>query len=310
MSETPRTRRSSRRDIGVPVGLMLLGCALVATTTLFAKMLGPAGGGNGLHPLQVSAGRFVFASLALLPLLAWTRPRFRGAQWGNHALRVLLQWAGISCLFAASAAMRLADATAISFLNPIFAMALSIPLLGERVGPWRWAAAAVAFAGAMMLSQPGTDTFEPIALVALLAAVFLGIELVLIKKLADREPPLRILVVNNFLGAGLAAAAASFVWRPPTADQWLILAAIGVVMLSAQAVLLQAMKRGDASFVTPLFYTTLIFAGVYDYLLYDETPTAAGFAGAALIVAGALTIGWRESVQRRRKTAGTQKAAG
>lgn len=292
----------SPRDVGAAVGLMLVACALIAGTTLIAKLLGPAAAGDdALHPLQVSAGRFAFAFLALTPLIAWKRPSLADAKWSNHLLRVLFGWAGVSCLFAASALMRLADATAISFLNPIVAMILSIPLLGERVGPWRWGAAAVAFAGAAILSQPGTDAFQPVALVALTAAVFMGAEAILIKKLADSEPPLRILAINNFSGACLALAAASFVWRAPTLYQWMLLAAIGVIMVSVQALFIQAVKRGDASFVMPFFYTTLIFAGLYDLFFFAEIPTRAGFVGAALIVAGALTIAWRERVQRRRQ---------
>ncbi|MEO3998046.1 DMT family transporter [Mesorhizobium sp. CAU 1732] len=300
MVQSTASRVYSARDVVVSVLLMLLACALVAGTTLIAKMLGPAAGENALHPLQISAGRFLFALLALTPLIAISRPSLRGAVWSNHILRVLFGWAGVSCLFAASGLMRLADATAISFLNPIVAMMLSIPLLGERVGPWRWAAAAIAFAGAVILTEPGTDAFQPVALVALIAALFMGAEAILIKKLADSEPPLRILAINNAMGAVLAMGAASFVWRTPTQEQWLLLAALGCMMVSVQALFIQALRRGDASFVMPFFYTTLIYAGLYDYLVFAEQPTLAGLIGAALIVAGALTIAWRERIARRK----------
>ncbi len=301
---TPAPARYSANDVLVSVGLMILACMLVAGTTLIAKILGSATGENPLHPLQVSAGRFLFAFLALVPLIAWKRPSLSGARWGNHILRVLFGWAGVTCLFAASSAMRLADATAISFLNPIVAMMLSIPLLGERVGPWRWGAAAVAFAGAVILTEPGTDAFQPVALVALLSAIFMGAEAILIKKLADSEPPLRILAINNFIGACLALTAASFVWRSPQPGQWLLMAVLGVTMVSVQALFIQALRRGDASFVMPFFYTTLIFAGFYDYLMFSERPTTAGLVGAALIIAGALTIAWRERIARRGPRAG------
>ena len=296
---TPAPARYSANDVLVSVGLMILACMLVAGTTLIAKILGSAAGENPLHPLQVSAGRFLFAFIALMPLIAWKRPSLSGAKWGNHILRVLFGWAGVTCLFAASSVMRLADATAISFLNPIVAMMLSIPLLGERVGPWRWGAAAVAFAGALILTEPGTEAFQPMALVALTSAIFMGAEAILIKKLADSEPPLRILAINNFIGACLAVTAASFVWRSPLPEQWLLMALLGVTMVSVQALFIQALRRGDASFVMPFFYTTLIFAGFYDYLVFSERPTVAGLIGAALIIIGALTIAWRERVSRR-----------
>lgn len=297
----------SARDTTIAVFLMLAACILIAATTLIAKMLGPAGSGaDALHPLQVTAGRFFFAFMALIPIIAWLRIDFQGANWRNHLLRVGFGWAGVSCLFAAAASMRLADANAISFLNPIVSMILSIPLLGEKVGPWRWAGAAVAFAGAIVLTQPGTGAFQPVAIIALLAALFMGIEMILIKRLSDTEPPLRILFMSNSLGAILSLAVASFVWRWPTLSQWALMALLGVTMITVQALFIQAARRGDASFVIPFFYTTLIFAGLYDYLVFSQLPNAAGLLGAGLIVTGALTIAMRERIQRQERG----KAAG
>ncbi|MDF1599092.1 DMT family transporter [Mesorhizobium sp. YIM 152430] len=297
MNDRPATH--SPKDAAVAVGLMVLACALLAGTTLIAKMLGPAGGENPLHPFQISAGRFCFAALVLTPFLAAWRPSFAGTRWANHVLRVLFGWAGVSALFAASGLMRLADANAISFLNPVVAMLLSIPLLGEKVGPWRWGAAAVAFVGAMIIVQPGSAAFQPIALVALVAAMFMGAEAILIKKLADSEPPLRILAINNFAGAALAATAASFVWIAPTSVQWMLMATLGAAMISVQALFIQALRRGEASFVMPFFYLTLIFAAFYDYVLFAEVPALASWLGAALIIASAITIAWRERINRR-----------
>jgi len=291
----PEGSRPSRSRPLVPAALMLAACALIAATTLIAKMLGTATvSGSELHPLQVTAGRFAFAFLTLMPFIAWLRLDFVGTSWSNHLLRVLFGWAGVVCLFAAAASMRLADVTAINFLNAIVAMFLAIPLLGERVGPWRWFGAATAFAGAVTLIRPGAEAFQPVALVAFLGALFSGIEFVLIKRLSDREPPLRILFMSNGLGAVVSMLAALFVWQRPLPSQWLLLAALGVTMVTVQALFIQAAKRADASYVTPFFYLTLVFAGIYDFVVFGDVPDAIGWAGAALIAAGALLVVWRE----------------
>ena len=116
------------------------------------------------------------------------------------------------------------------FLNPVFAMMLAIPLLGERVGPVRWAAAAIALFGAVILLRPGPDSFQPAALLALGAALMLGSEVIVIKRLTGRERPLQILWINNLLGIIIATIAVAFVWVPPTPAQWLGLAGVGVLM--------------------------------------------------------------------------------
>jgi drug/metabolite transporter (DMT)-like permease len=283
--------------------LFIVCCAaLVAMTTLLAKLLGRGViDGVELHPLQISAGRFLFAWLALLPVVAWHRPSFKGVAWRLQTMRSLCGWGGVSCMFAAATLMPLADATAISFLNPMVAMVLAIPLLGERVGPWRWGAAVTALAGTWLLIRPGTDSFQAVALVALAAAVFMGLEAILVKMLTGADRPLRILFVNNSIGAVLALGAASFVWVPPTPMQWLGLAGVGVVMVSAQTFFIQGLRRANASFALPFIYATLVFAALYDYLTFRVVPAPLSLAGAALIVAGALVLAWRETLARRRR---------
>ncbi len=282
---------------------MLAAAALVAATTLIAKVLGQTLLGEPLPGLMVSAGRFVFAWIALVPIVLALRPGFAGANWRMHAARAISGWATVSCIFTAAALMPLADATAISFLNPLIAMVLAIPLLGERVGPWRWGAAVLAVLGALVLIRPGMAAFQPAALIALAAALFGAFEVIFVKKLTggadgQGEPPIRILFVNNTIGAVVAVAVATTVWVWPTPAQWGLLVAIGLVMVTAQSLFLQAMKRADASFVMPFFYATLVFAALYDAAVFAVAPTSLSILGAALIVAGAVLLAWRERVNR------------
>jgi drug/metabolite transporter (DMT)-like permease len=277
----------------VAVLFMLAAAALVAASTVFAKALGV----GGMHPFQVSAGRFIFALVGLSVVIVLLRPRIHRPNLPLHTLRVVLGWLGVTCLFAAVARMPVAEATAISFLNPLIAMILAIPLLGERVGPWRWAAAVIAFAGALVLIRPGAEAFQPAAMIAFVAALFMGAEVIAIKRLTGREGPLQILIINNLIGCGVAVAAASFVWIWPTPLEWALMAGTGLLMVCGQACFLNAIGRAEASFVTPVFYATLIFAAFYDAVIYGVLPDSVGWIGAGLILSGALILVWREGRQ-------------
>jgi len=173
--------------------LIVMASAFIAGATLFAKALGTDALGPPLHAVQVTWGRFAFALIGILAVTAALRPRLTRPSWGLHVARTSAGATGATCMFAAVAFIPLADATAISFLNPVFAMVLAIPLLGERVGPWRWLAAAIAFAGALVLLRPGTGAVELGALLALGAAILFGAELTFIKRLAGREAPIQVL---------------------------------------------------------------------------------------------------------------------
>ena len=269
--------------------------AFIAATTLIAKALGGDTAGPALHPLQISHGRFLFAFVAIGTLAALLRPRLGAPHWRLHLARTSFGWAGVTLMFASVAYIPLADATAISFLNPVFAMILAIPLLGEKVGRIRWSAAALAFAGALILLRPTPDSFQPAALLALGAALVMGMELIFIKKLSQRENPFQILLFNNGLGLIIASLAVLPVWQPPTPTQWGLLAALGLLMATAQAFFINGMARADASFVAPFSYGTLIFAALYDLVVFDVVPDAVSILGAGIIIAGAALLAWREA---------------
>lgn len=276
-------------------GFILLACVFIAASTLFAKALGTGAMGPPLHPLQVSHGRFVFAWIAILSAAVLLRPRMGRVHWCLHLSRTLCGWAGVTLMFAAVAYIPLADATAISFLNPVFAMMLAIPLLGERVGRYRWTAAGMAFVGALILLRPTPESFQPAALIALGAALVMGLELIFIKQLARREGPFQILIFNNTLGLLISSLAVLTVWQSPEPLQWLGLAGVGVSMAAAQACFVNGMARGDASFVAPFSYATLIFAAGFDAAAFGVFPGPATWIGAAIIIAGAAWLALREA---------------
>ena len=275
-------------------GLIAVATAFIAATTLIAKALGTEQFGPALHPFQIVFGRFLFAFLAFSIAIAIVRPKLQRPHLGLHLARTSGGWAGLTLMFASVAHIPLADATAISFLNPVFGMIFAIPFLGERVGKWRWLAAGVSLSGAMILLRPTPDSFQPAALLALGAAVILGAELNVIKKLTGRESPFSILFVNNAIGVVIAGMAVIWVWQDLMAAKWVLMATLGVAMAVAQSCFVNAMARADASFVAPFSYGTLIFAALYDVVFYDVIPDQVTVLGAAIIILGALLLAWRE----------------
>ncbi|WP_289154175.1 DMT family transporter [uncultured Salipiger sp.] len=276
-------------------GLTILASGFVAGTTLLAKMLGTDTLGPPLHPLQVSQGRFVFALLTFATAALILRPQFTRPAWPVHGVRVLCGWGGVSFMFAAAAFIPLSDATAISFLNPVVGMALAVLFLGETVGRVRISAALIALFGAMVLLRPTPEAFQPAAMLAVGAAICLGTELVVIKRLSGREGAFQILLVNNLIGTGIATLAALWFWKVPTPAQWAALAGIGVLMAGAQSCFIQAIRRADTSFVSPFWYATLVFAALYDMAIFGVVPDGISVLGAAIIVAGAGLLAWREA---------------
>ncbi|MEM7544581.1 MAG: DMT family transporter [Pseudomonadota bacterium] len=287
--------------LSVPVRaalMMTLCCAFIALSTFFAKMLGRGTVGDPMHAFQIVVGRYGFALLALAPFAIWQRERFRNLPMRLYVGRAVCGWAGVSGLFAAAALIPLAEATAISFLNPVFAMILAIFFLGEVVGRIRWTAAAIALLGGALLIRPGVDAAQPGALIALLAALFMAVEIIFAKLLSRTENVVRLLAVTNAMAFVIAIIVASFVWRMPSLEEIALMAAVGWAMVSAQVLFMVTLKLTDASFATPFFYGTLVFAALYDAIWFGVIPVPLSFAGAALIIFGAVVLALREGRAR------------
>ncbi len=283
---------------------MVIACFFIAVSTLLAK--GVAGRfervattDDAMHPLQITAGRFLFGWLIWFIVVVLRRSRFQPIHWRLHITRSFFGWLTVTALFWAGSLMALADATAISFLSPLVAMVLAVLFLGERVGWLRISAAAIMLSGALILVRPGTGAFQPAALIALVSALAGGVESTLIKRLSSLEPRVQVLFINNSIGLLIALVAAYWVWREPSAVQWLLLAAVGVSMAAAQVFFLTGMRDGEASFVMPFMYSTLVFASVLDLWVFGDAPDATGALGALVIVAGAVFLALRERARER-----------
>lgn len=282
---------------------MVCASVFIALSTFFAK--GVAGrfvdisDGQPLHPLQITAGRFLFAFVLWVVVFAWMRPGLQPVHWSLHTARSVFGWLTVTCVFWAGSLMALADATAISFLTPVVTLILAIVFLGEKVGWIRWSAVSIMLLGAMVLLRPGTSAFQPAAFIALGAALFSGFEAMLIKRITGLEPRLQILLINNGIGLVIALAAASFVWVSPNAAQWIVLALVGLSMATAQVFFLTSMRDGEASYVISFMYSTLIFVTILDYYVFGDAPDTLGFVGAAIIVMGAIFLAVRESARSK-----------
>ena len=308
MTETAPAFTPLKPDNAVAALCIAGATAFIALSTLFAKTLTTGMMGPALSPFQVSFGRFVFALAFFACATAVLRPRITRPHWGLHLARTGCGWGGVTLMFAAVAFIPMADATALTFTSPVFTLIFAVLLLGERVGWVRWTAVALALTGAAVLLRPTPATFQPAALLALGAAVAMGTENIWIKKLTRREGRLQILLVNNMIGVCIAGTAALAIgWTAPTYAQWGALAGVGLSMAVAQSLYINGMARADASYVAPFNYGALVFAAIFDAVIFGAVPDWVSWLGAAVIVAGALLLALREG---RKRPAGLHPGAG
>ena len=275
--------------------------AMLLAVALFSLMdAGLKGLAAHYPPFQVAALR----GAASFPLvLAWAlstaglRPLLR-VRWSLHLLRGALGIAMMAAFAYALRYMPLSTAYSIFFVAPLLITALSVPFLGEHVGPRRWVAIGIGLAGVLVVLRPtGEGVLSLAGMAVLVAALGYAISAITVRVLArtDSTQAMMVWLLGLMaLGAGVMAWPE---WVPLRGtDLWLI-AGIGVAGALGQYAITEAFRLGDASLIAPLEYTALLWGVILDATLWGVLPDRATWLGAAIIIASVLYLWHRERVR-------------
>ena len=271
---------------------MIFVSLFIGGTTMIAKVLGTDLLGKPLNPMQISHSRFLFAFILIFLFFLKTKSKIIQPNYKLHFSRSFCGWIGITILFGTSIVIPVSDATDLIFINPIFTMIFAIPLLGETVKTTKWFAVAITFIGAIVLIRPENNLLEIqfVYILLIFGALALGLESIFIKILTIKEKPKQILLINNGIGLMISSIPIYFIWISPNIKQILALFFVGALMLCAQICFIQAMKRGEAHFVAPFFYFTLIFVCIYDFFIFQILPDKISIIGTSLIIVGGIIL--------------------
>ncbi len=206
-------------------------------------------------------------------------------------LRSLCLLIATACFFGALRFLPLAEASAISFLAPLFAILLSQPVLGERPTRAHGLSAIGGFIGILILVRPGTAVFHPATALLVGAAVANAFYQLLTRKLAD-DSRHTTLFYSGLVGTVLLGLALPFAELPATFT-WpdaLFLLVLGLFAGLGHGLLIGAYLRAPASLVAPFTYMQMIWATLYGYFIFDHLPDFFSGVGMAVIVASGVGL--------------------
>lgn len=295
---------------------ILLGLVAISFNDVLIKLL------SGDYPLH----QIVFARSGLGILVSLIIVQSEGGwqilktdQPGLHALRgVLIVIANMS-FFAALAALPLADATALFFVAPLFITLLSVPILGERVGPVRITAVLIGFAGALIMQRPwessdSLDVSRLVLLLPILAAATYALNQILTRKLGvkSKASAMAVYIQLAFVVVSLAffvvAGDGRFAgetsdpsvefllraWSWPAQKDWWVFGVLGINSALIGYSISQAYRLADAGTVAPYEYVGLPLAVFWGFVIFGQLPVASVWVGMTLILVAGLFVFLRE----------------
>lgn len=263
---------------------------------------------HDVHVVESLFYRFLVALVIVLPWIAMQPGPFADRfkliatkRPGAHLARAMIGLCAMTLNYLGYILLPLAEATTIGFAVPIFATLLSVVVLAEMVGIHRWGAIIFGFVGILIVVQPG-DGHLPLtgALVALGGALMTAGVSVLIRSLGTTESTLTTVFWFTALALPPLAVAMLFFGQSHDVHVWAMLLGIGLTGGAGQFALTASLRYAPVSVVMPMDYTSLIWATIFGWLIYDTLPIAATWMGAPIIIASGLYIVWREQRLKKR----------
>jgi drug/metabolite transporter (DMT)-like permease len=301
----PIQSAASGRATLAGIGLMLAGVFVFSLNDALVKWL------VGTYSVgELLLSRSLVGLALLLPFIGRSGLRAFAAapRPGLQIVRVALGTAEVALFFWAVRYLPLADTLTFYLAGPIYVTALSVPLLGERVGWRRWSAVLVGFTGVLVALVPSPERLSLPALIALSGSGIFA--LLMIATRALRATPNTVLVGGQILGTlALGLVATPLSWMTPSVPDAALLVLTGVNSIVALACVNRSLTLAPASVVVPYQYTMIVWGALFGYLVFGDVPRANVFAGAenreplfremlqASLLAGALT-----DARRRRRS--------
>ncbi len=251
--------------------------------------------GARVGPVEVAFFRAVVGLLVTLPfIIRQGRGGWVSGQPLLQALRGVIASFVMLCGFYAVVHIPLADFTVIAFTKVLFVVLLAVLMLGEKIHLRRSLATIVGFLGVLVIMRP-TGTFEVAALVAVLGALLVGINIVLVKIVSRTDGTVTLVLYSNLVQCLVLAAPAAYFWVTPDRDVLVALLGVGILGTLVQLCIVRGYTIAEASAVIPVDYTRVIFAALLGYLFFDELPDRWTWIGAGVIILSTLYIARREA---------------
>lgn len=255
----------------------------------------------GLPAFQLAFMRYLphfIISTVLLLRKADGWNSFQSAHLGLVFLRAFLLASATVLNFITLNYLSLTVTGSIMFSAPVIVCALSWPLLGERVGPWRWFAIILGFMGVLVVIRPFDAAFHWIALLNVYNAFSLALYSIITRKISGVVAPETMQFYMGAFGAITLFPLAWWVWTPPASGfEWGLMVALGIWGWAGHEIFSRAHLFAPANTLMPYTYSFLLYLAVASYFVFDDVPDRWTMLGASIIVVSGLII-WRRTAKK------------
>lgn len=290
-TRSPAERQSGHAGILWMILTTLLFVTQDATTRVLAKS----------YPvMEVAWARFAVHMLLVGCIVTWRSPHLMvSRRLPLQLVRSCLLLATTLLAVLALRSISFAEVQAIAAAAPVLVTALSVPLLGEKVGWRRWVGVLAGMVGALIIVGPVGGTFQWALALPLGAAFCNALYQIATRKLKGVDSPTTTIFYTGMAGTVVCTLALPFNWVTPDLTGAALMILLGTLGGISHFCLIRAYSAAPAATVAPFGYTTLVWAAVYALMLFGEDLRLSTITGTVVIVTSGVYIFYREQARSR-----------
>ena len=270
---------------------MLLAVFCVTIMSVQAKLIGIE-----YNAVQITFARAIVVLILLMPLIYKLGGLYflKTKKLFLHFFRGLAGLIGNVMFFLAFQRLPVADVTVISQAVPIFSCILAIIFLGETIGWRRWTAITIGFLGVIIAINPSVN-IAVASLYALGGTLMWSTTIIFLRLLGSTEHPVKTVFYFMLVSVLITSIFQPFLWKEPSFEVILLFIGIGIAALLTQLLMTYALQKAPASIVSPFNYTGIVWAIIFDYIIWNAHPMFATIFGGIIITISGIYIFKREA---------------
>jgi len=270
---------------------MLLAVFCVTIMSVQAKLIGIE-----YNAVQITFARAIVVLILLMPFI-YTLGGLNFLKTKKpflHFFRGLAGLIGNVMFFLAFQRLPVADVTVISQAVPIFSCILAIIFLGETIGWRRWTAITIGFLGVIIAINPSVN-IAVASLYALGGTLMWSTTIIFLRLLGSTEHPVKTVFYFMLVSVLITSIFQPFLWKEPSFEVILLFIGIGIAAFLTQLLMTYALQKAPASIVSPFNYTGIVWAIIFDYIIWNAHPMFATIFGGIIITISGIYIFKREA---------------
>ena len=189
----------------------------------------------------------------------------------------------------------LVESHAIFACYPLIATALSVPILGEKVGWRRWLAISVGFIGVLIIIQPGVTVFSPFALLALASALMFALYSLLTRLVAQKDATETSFFWTGVSGAVTMTILGVWYWEAIAKVDYFWMLFLCMTAVLGYYFLIRCYEASEVSVVQPFAYLQLVFVTIIGVLVFNETLELNILLGVTIVVTAGIFTFYRSN---------------